>query len=380
LARVTFYSLEGIPLASTLVTDRAGLQLPSGTVASVLATENRRMTVREINLASYPYAELLSTFTVRREQSLGIIAVALPTERLAAASDPARNWLIAIFGAATVLILAMGALLSAQIVRPIQTLVKATQQVAGGDLKAAVEVQSADEVGQLACAFNAMTSGLRERQRERDLFGRTVSPEIRDAILADKVGLGGETLYATVLFSDIAGFTAMSEKLPPEGVVAFLNEYLTAMERPIRENGGNINKYVGDAIVAIFGAPVSCHDDALRAVRAALGMRVELAALNIRRQARGEAPLAHGIGISTGEVVAGAIGSPDRSEYTVIGDTVNVASRLQGLTRGLPSCDTLVTEGVVQAMGNAGGLKFVEVGDIQVKGRAETVRIYELKA
>ncbi len=377
LARITLYTLDGLPLASTLTLEHADLQLSPDVARRVLESENRVAIVRDVQTGGRPYAEVLSTLTVRREQVMGILAAALPAERLSSASVPARNWLIALFSAATALIVLMGTWMSARIVRPIQTLVSASQKVASGDLAATVAVNSSDEIAELSIAFNMMTSDLRERQRERDLFGRAVSPEVRDALLAGKVGLGGETLCATVLFSDIVGFTAMSEKLEPQQVVTFLNEYLTAMEQIIREHGGTINKYIGDAIVAIFGAPVGHRDDAARAVRAALGMHAQLAALNARRQVRGEPPLAHGIGISTGSAVAGAIGSPERLEYTIIGDTVNVASRLEAMTRQL-HCEILLTEDVWKALGET-QVSLEDKGEIKLKGRQEAVRIFELK-
>lgn len=385
LARITLYSPEGTPLASTLTTDLNLVQLtPDFVQQSLQAEQRQRVMVREVNLGGRPQAEVFTAWVVRRAaplrggQILGLMSAALPSQLVANASTPARNWLIALFSAATVLILATGAWLATRLVRPIHALVNASQKVAEGDLSTSVIVDSSDEIGDLAQAFNIMTVGLRERQRERDLFGRAVSPEVRDALLAGKVSLGGELLHATVLFSDIVGFTSMSEQLSPPEVVSFLNEYLTEMERPIRENGGTINKYVGDAIVAIFGAPIGHRDDATRAVRAAVGMCRQLAALNERRQARGEPPLAHGIGLSTGSVVAGAVGSPERLEYTVIGDSVNVASRLEALTRQL-KCQILVTEEVIKTLESLKGLEFEDKGEVHVKGRVAPVRAFELK-
>ncbi len=386
LANITLYSPKGAALASTLTADLAILHItPDLIQQSMQADSSQRVNTRQVDIAGHTYAEVFATWVVRRSgvleggDTLGLLSVSLETAKILSDLDETRNLLILLFSAATAVLLAIGAGLATQIVRPIQSLVTASQRVAGGDLAASVTVKSSDEVGDLSQAFNTMTTGLRERQRERDLFGRTVSPEVRDALLADKLGLGGETLCASVLFSDIVGFTSMSENLPPQGVVAFLNEYFIAMEKPIRANGGIINKYVGDAIVAIFGAPVEHPNDATRAVQAALEMRAQLAALNQARQARGEPPLAHGIGISTGQVVAGVIGSPQRLEYTVIGDTVNVASRLQELTRGMPGCDILVTEGVIKALENTEGMTFEDIGRIQVKGRTESVHIFELK-
>jgi class 3 adenylate cyclase len=188
----------------------------------------------------------------------------------------------------------------------------------------------------LARTFNTMTEGLRERERERDIFGRVVSPEVREKLLDGKLELGGETRWVAVLFSDIRNFSTTSEKMNPQELVSFLNEYLTEMTNAIRPHGGYLNNFIGDAIVAIFGAPIDQPDKEWRAVAAALTMRQRLVELNQRRVARGEAPIDSGIGIGTGEAVAGQVVTGTVDGF-VIGDAVNVAKRLDTLTKEYPT-------------------------------------------
>jgi class 3 adenylate cyclase len=259
---------------------------------------------------------------------------------------------------------------------PLIELSRMAQRVQGGDLEARVEIRSSDEVGVLARTFNTMTAGLRERERERDIFGRVVSPEVREKLLDGELELGGETLWIAVLFSDIRSFSTISEQMSPQELIAFLNEYLADMTDAIRAWGGYINNFIGDAIVAVFGAPINQPDKEWRAVAAALAMQERLAELNQRRAARGEPPIGNGIGISTGEAVAGQIGSLERLMYTVIGDTVNVAARLETLTKDYPEHPILINGPTAEVLKSRDDLTLKHLGPVQVKGRAEPVDVY----
>jgi adenylate cyclase len=190
--------------------------------------------------------------------------------------------------------------------------------------------------------------------------------------------LQGRKLKAAVLFCDIRGFTSLSYKLPPEELIALLNTYLNAMVEAVATASGTIDKFIGDAVMAEFGSPVSYgeHTDAMNAIRAALGMRRSLAALRSQWQQEGKTVLYHGIGISYGEVVAGNIGSLRRLEYTVIGDTVNVASRVEGLTKSFWT-DILLTESLYQLVQEQ--VEVVFVGEHLLRGREDSpTRLYSL--
>ena len=269
-------------------------------------------------------------------------------------------------------------ILARSIVRPIRGLIQAAEAIrAGSDAKEWVHVGSEDEIGALESAFSTMAAGLRERERELEIFGRLVSPEVREKLLAGNLQLGGETRWAAVLFSDIRGFSSLSEKMDPQAVVQLLNEYMTEMTEATRVYRGYVNNFIGDAIVVIFGAPIPDPDCERRAVLAAVAMRGRLAALNTRRLARGEAPLETGIGIAAGTMVAGQIGSPQRMQYTVIGDAVNVAARLESLTKEYPGRSILITRSVVNALQSVADFPQAEsLGPVKLKGRNEPVDVF----
>ncbi len=209
-------------------------------------------------------------------------------------------------------------------------------KVQQGQLEMGLPVISNDEFGDLAAGFNAMIRGLKQEEVIRQLFSLYVTPEVATHAITHGAQRGGEVAEATVLFADIRGFTAMTEQLGPEAVIALLNRYFEAMSGVIIAQGGLVNKFGGDSLLAVFGTPLNATEDhAARAVRAAQQMLAALEAFNADQSVRSEPALRIGIGVATGQVVAGNVGSADRLEYTVIGDTVNLASRLQELTKSL---------------------------------------------
>jgi len=222
--------------------------------------------------------------------------------------------------------------------QPIAETATALREIQAGNLEVNVAVESSDEVGLLQDGVNAMVATLRERERILQTFGRVVEPAVRDHLLSGNLQASGEVRLATIMFCDLRGFTSLAERSHPGEMLAGLNEFFTLMTVWVRECGGFVNKFLGDAIMVVFGLFES--DDlesqaaaAAAAVRCGRGMPERLAELNRRRAERGLPPLSVSIGIHSGEVVAGAIGALDRHEYSVIGDTVNVAARLQELCK-----------------------------------------------
>lgn len=263
--------------------------------------------------------------------------------------------------------------------QPLQQLAAHTQLVATGDYSRRIDLPREDELGQLATAFNHMTAGLAERDRVRDLLGKVVSPEIATQLLHSNLELGGEEREVTILFCDLRDFTGMSEKMNPTDVLALLNRYLDRMSAIIERHGGVIDKYIGDAIMALFGAPITDPAAPGKAIAAAREMAQALQAFNRELAAEGRPALVFGIGINTARVVAGNMGSKTRLNYTVIGDGVNLAARLESLTKD-PAYDTpiIISEATLRAIPNpppARGL-----GEVKVKGKADTVKIYALAA
>ena len=236
-------------------------------------------------------------------------------------------------------------------------------------------LRTGDEIEDLANGFNTMVDGLVAADKLKTTMGKYMTASVMDHLMNGEVSLGGETLQVTILFSDIRGFTSISEKMDAQALVGLLNEYFTEMVGIVMSSDGVVDKYIGDAIMAVFGAPVPNVNDAMNAVRAAVRMRHALAVLNVRLVARGLAPLKTGIGIHTGEVVAGNIGSERRMEYTVIGDAVNLASRLETSTKEL-GVHILISEDTYELTKSKVVAR--KVREITVKGRAQPVMTYEV--
>ncbi|HEX8440488.1 adenylate/guanylate cyclase domain-containing protein [Archangium sp.] len=212
-----------------------------------------------------------------------------------------------------------------------------------------------------------------ERQKVLQLFGRYVAPEVVRGVL-DEDGKGpAELREVTVLFTDLRGFTSLSERMPPHEVLEVLNAHYGAIVPVVHAHGGTVNKFIGDAIMATFGAPVPLADHAERAVRAAVEMLEGMERLNTGFRERGLPELRMGVGVSTGPVVLGTLGTAQRVEYAVIGDTVNTASRLEGLNKELGT-EVLLSASTRQALGPAFPVK--ALGEVPVKGKAQPVPVF----
>jgi adenylate cyclase len=263
------------------------------------------------------------------------------------------------------------------IIRPIRSLEASMHRVETGDLAAEAEVMRDDEIGHLAAAFNRMTGGLRREAMVRDLFGQYVSPEVARLAIERHGELEGEIVECSVLFVDIRRFTALAEVLPPARLIGTLNRYFERMLVEVEREGGIVNKFGGDSLLAVFGSPLNpMADHASRAVSAALRMREALVDFN-REQTASEMPeLRVGFGLATGELVAGNVGSRRKLEYTVIGDPVNLAARLQELTTSLGS-EILVSARTAQLAQGVATLR--SLGTVEVRGRAEAVEVYAVE-
>ena len=268
---------------------------------------------------------------------------------------------------------------SLTLTKPIERLVVVAKQVAMGNfnVSATAGVKSKDEVEMLAWAFDSMTEGLRERDKVKNLFNKFHGSSVTENLLqSGEVKLGGMKKTACVFFSDIRGFTSFSESRTPEQVVGMLNEYFTVMVKIINDNGGVVDKFIGDAIMAVWGPPQTTGDDPYNAVKACLEMRLGLLTLNDTRIARGEEPIKIGMGLHYGDLISGTVGSQDRMEFTVIGDTVNMASRIEASTKAFGT-DLLLSDDMAKNV--AGRVMLEEAGSAEVKGKAEPLKFFKVR-
>lgn len=262
------------------------------------------------------------------------------------------------------------------LLRPLNQLTTAMNIVATGDLTPRLVVDANDELGDLSHRFNVMLEELEQSQKMRDLFGRYVSKEVAERVLKNGADLGGENVPATALFADIRDFTTLTESLPPQQVVDILNRYYTRMVDAIVEQGGWVNKFGGDSLLAVFGAPIRQPDHALRAVNAAWEMNRALAEFNAEQLAMGLPTITIGVGISSGEMLAGNVGGKERLEYTVIGDPVNLASRLESLTKEWQT-PILLSEHTQELLDHS-KVNTNRRDQVTVKGKTRPTIVYEL--
>ena len=273
--------------------------------------------------------------------------------------------------------IALGIWIARSVSRPVLQLAEGTRKIGAGDYSHRIKVRTDDEIGQLAGAFNQMSEGLAERDQVRDLLGKVVSPAVATELLRKEVTLGGEEREVTILFSDLRDFTGMCEAGSAQEMLGVLNHYFTRMSAIVEAHRGVVDKYVGDAMMALFGAPLTGPDDADCAMETALEMSEALDELNRERQAEGRHSLNFGIGINTDVVVAGNMGSQTRLNYTVIGDGVNLASRLEALTK-TPSTERASLFHSFTLERAKGRYRTRRLGEVAVKGKQKPTEIFAL--
>jgi len=297
----------------------------------------------------------------------------VPGAIVARTTEPEARWVVAVgvgtLVAAVLTIAYFGALGLPSVVRPIRELIAGTRAVTAGDLTVRVPVTSDDEIAELTASFNDMVRGLADRERLHAAFGTYVDPALARRLLDDAQDVfAGEELDVTVLFADIRGFTAYAERADAREVVARLNRLFGLVVPVLREHGGHANKYLGDGVLAVFGAPEPVADHATSAI---------VAAGEIQRVVRanfGES-LRIGIGINTGRVIVGTIGGGGKLEFTLIGDTVNVAARVEQLTKETNDA-ILMTEATCDALSAA--FPVVDRGEYTVRGKSAPVHVFAL--
>ena len=340
---------KGISVVGTAITSLEGEII---TQAGVIHEERNPLAqnaLRQIidNTLSMHIWEWRSVTGLRRQSVMSFIqpitfqnvtaGYALATLSQSGMQDSVRRAVKAIIGA-TVLIIALGIgmafALARRITQPIDQLVHASHVIGQGEYTFRFRDQRKDELGQLMEAFNEMAEGMLEKTQVKSALSRYVSPGVAREILSnlDDVGLSGKRVEGSVLFADISGFTQIAENIKPEELVAMLNRYFTLITCACEINHGIVDKYMGDGVMLVFGAPETDADHAFHAVSCALLIQKLVAQENELRVQQGLFPVEFKIGLNTGSMLAGNMGSSNRMEYTVVGDTVNLASRLCGIT------------------------------------------------
>lgn len=339
--------------------------------------EGEDFLVRRIFLDGTPVLDLSVPILTVAEPTLrlGEIHLGLSEGVIGAAVGKMRLRLILLTLAALLAGSLVAYLLAKFFLRPVDTLVQGVRAIGEGNLEQRIDLRRRDELGLLTRAFNEMAESLREKDFIQNTFERYVSQPLARQILARKneLQLGGEEKEATVLFCDIRGFTTLAEHLAPPQVVELLNGYFTRMVGVIGAHEGMVDKFMGDAVMALFGVPFGRGEEPLRAVQCALALRQAVQSFNEERRRSGLPALAVGIGINTGPVVAGNIGSQQRMEYTVIGDTVNIASRLQSIAA--PG-EILVSEATFRRM--ADKVRATALEPMTLKGKSVPVGVYRI--
>jgi adenylate cyclase len=352
----------------------AGSSIARGQLSALLVSRPGRRSPEQVEVGGSSWsvsAEPLSA----SDPSQGWRVTAVPLDGVMAPFHRITQALLLGGGAALAMALLISLVLSRSLSRPVRDLVKATERVSRGDFEAEVSFESRDELGTLATAFNDMTRGLRLKERYRSVLDKVVSREVAEELVEGSVELGGENRKVTVLFADIRGFTTLTDGMQPQEVIGLLNECMERLSEAVEVEGGIVDKYVGDEIMAVFGAPVSYGDDARRAVRAAVRMRGAMEALNAERTARGDRDLALGVGLNSGLAVAGNMGSTNRLNYTVLGDMVNLASRL---CSGAGPGEILATRATLSEAG--GDVAAHPLGQRAFKGFATDVEVFAVEA
>src|SRR4051794_169073 len=295
----------------------------------------------------------------------GVVVSGLSQQERGSLSDLGLDVVVAVVVAFTISF-ELTLLLSRSVVSPVRELVDATARVKGGDLSARVAVSSGDEIGQLARSFNEMLTGLQERERLREAFGSYVSPDVAERVMAEGELLEGEDVEVTVMFVDIRDFTSLAERSSARETVAYLNDFFGLVVPIVERHRGHPNKFIGDGLMAVFGAPERLTDHASRALDAARAIATAV-------EERYGDGLRVGIGLNSGPVSVGTVGGGGRLEFTVIGDAVNVAARVEHLTR--ETGDTiLLTEATHCLLDDDAGLE--PRGDVALKGKSDPIPVY----
>lgn len=388
LANVTFYNHQGAAVNSTLAAVAMPPALAPTDLAGIVQKQEHFSLMRKISAGSSDYHEILGIWRTSRGDILGFYGAALPRTLFIRIANDYRFqlglWIVLVI----LIVIVVGLYLANRITMPLARLIRASSAVAGGNLDVRVDTSGADEIGILVASFNHMVQQLRETVIYRDLLGRSVSAPVREqlrqAFHAGELHLSGQAVMATVLMSDIRNFTSISEQADSTTVLRWLNEYFSELVPVISGNNGVISSFAGDSLVAFFGVlpkPGTLAEGAYSACLTAIQMLAAIEQINARRATRGEPPLLTGIALHSGIVTAGGLGSSERVQYTVVGDTVNATSRLEEFTKNFKENIAVVSQQTVDALGMQSNNFYLEaLGNYELRGKLTPMTIYRLEA
>jgi adenylate cyclase len=387
LAHISFYDQSGQPFASSLY-DVIGEEYPleSNDLATFLSDSQSQTYARPLTTSNQHYREAVGEWKARGDVNLGLIGVAFPETDLISTSSETNVQIFLALTLVLILVALTGISVANRISKPLLEIVNASQQVSQGNLDVRVYSDGNDEVAVLAHSFNQMVDGLREGSLYRDLLGRTVSPEVRDTLRdtlqAGGLRLEGQDAMATVMLADVKDFVTLSENEDPTTILRWLNELFGRLVPLVTTYSGVVNAFSGDALFAFFGilpTPLHIAESAYLACRAAVEMQNELNTLNDLRTRRGDPVIRMGIGINSGAVTAGGLGTENRLHYTIIGDTVNTTQRIESIAHMLDESAIMISKPTAIAIwDNRDQFKLQPYGEHLVKGKQEALKIYRL--
>lgn len=313
-----------------------------------------------------------------RQLVAGQVLVTFSKEKMLHSLQQSRYVIIMITLLMTLIAILLAFIMSRHLSRPIHSLVSASKAIGEGNYQFRLNERRNDEIGELACAFNQMAHGLLQKTQVESAFSRYVSSNVARKILEnlDEVQLGGKHVRASVLFADIVGFTGISEKLAPDEIANLLNEYFSHISSIAHLHGGHIDKFMGDCAMVVFGVPDFTTDHSFDAISCAVMIQQAVEKLNEQRVSQNKLPIHFKIGVNTGIMIAGNLGSNDRMEYTVIGDPVNLASRLANIAES----DQII---VLEEFYNQASIRSRVIADkhqiIRVRGKTDPVSTWIIK-
>ena len=373
-----------------IITDKKGIIKASNNIAEQGGkqyqppTDNKGLTDKEFTIKYFEMPMEGGVYDIslpvkNGDKELGMVYIGFSQKSIEEVVRDAAKKIAGIMFLVLVLGIIISLFLVNHIVTPIKMLVKGVLEIGKGNFDTQVDVKVKNELGELTNAFNDMAKSLKEKEMIKGAFSSYLSEEVLNDVLVQlktgKLKLGGEKMRVSILFSDIRGFTSMSEKLSAEDVVHILNEYFDNMTEIVQANKGMVNKFIGDAVMAIFGAPVRVENSSFMAVKSAVEMHAKLKELNEKFKKEKGIAFNIGVGINIGEVIVGNIGSHKHLEYTVIGDAVNVASRLESLNKQYKT-GVIVSEDSYNEVASLVEAK--DLGLANVPGKQKPIHIYEI--